>query len=190
MKQSERLKQLYDQPKSVFSARDLKQIWGIEGNTFQKTVQRMTKKELIYRLARGVYSLKEDFNRYELVNTVITPSYVSLNSALVKADVAFQYLTAVNAIATYTHKRKVGGLLLRYYKIKDEIFYDDRGVYERKGYTIAGPERAICDAFYLGHLPNIDHPDYLNKTLFREVSEIYPKTVQERVEELIEGYDL
>ncbi len=190
MKASERLNQLHKESRAVFSAQELKQIWEVEGNTFKKTVQRMVEKDLLYRISKGIYSLQEDFDPFELAGSLVEPSYISLNSALTRLDVAFQSLTTVNSIATYTYTREIKDLKLKYYKIKDEIFYDDRGLREKDGYTIASPERAICDAFYLGFLPSVDNPDKLNWVRFEEVSEIYPKTVQEEVENLVEKYEL
>ena len=190
MKRSQRLNQLYNRSEEVFSAQELKQIWQLEGNTFKRTVQRMVEKDLLSRITKGVYTLKDDFDPFELAGTLVKPSYISLNSALTRLDVAFQSLTTVSSIATYTYTRKINDLELKYYKIKDEIFNDDRGLREKEGYTIASPERAICDAFYLGFLPSIDNPDKLNWVRFEEVSEIYPKTVQNKVKELTEKYEL
>jgi predicted transcriptional regulator of viral defense system len=190
MKQSNRLKKLYNAPKNVFSAKELKQIWRIEGTSFKKTVQRMVNKELLYRIVNGIYTIKQDFDPFELANTLVVPSYISLNSALTRSGVAFQSLTTINSIATYTYTREIKNLELKYYKIKDEIFNDKRGIRKKENYIIASPERAICDSFYLGFLPNIDNPNELNWVRFERISKIYPKTVQKKVKKLIKNYGL
>lgn len=190
MKQSNRLQKLYNIPKDVFSAKELKQIWGIKGISFKKTIQRMVNKKLLYRIVKGIYSSKQEFDPFELANTLVTPSYISLNSALTRSGVAFQSLTTINSIATYTYTRQIKNLELKYYKIKNEIFNDKRGIREKESYIIASPERAICDSFYLGFLPNIDNPNNLNWVRFKKVSQIYPKTVQKKVKKLIKNYGL
>ena|SRR6056297_3603745 len=190
MKQSTRLKKLYNNPKNIFSAQELKQIWGIQDILFKKTVQRMIKRELIFRVTRGIYSIQKDFDFFELANSLVIPSYISLNSALVRSGVAFQSLTSVSSIAKYTYTRKIKGIELKYSKIKDKIFNDKRGIRTKQEYKIASPERAICDAFYLGFLPNIDNPSTLNWVRFKKVDQIYPKTVRKKVDQLIKTYDL
>ncbi|MFB6181640.1 MAG: hypothetical protein ABEJ24_01965 [Candidatus Magasanikbacteria bacterium] len=190
MKQTKRLQKLYNMGKTVYSADELKEVWNISGNTFRQTVKRLVDKGLLFRQSKGVYSTKEDCNTYELANTLVTPSYISLNSSLVYFDVAFQVLTAVNSIARYSYKTKIDEMKYRYYKVKDEIFFDSTGIRTRNSITIASPERAICEAYYLDLLVNIDNPEPLNKYSLQETVKIFPGSVQEKVNKLIQDYGL
>lgn len=190
IKQTKRLQKLFNEGKNVYSADELKSIWGLSGNTFRQTVKRMVDKELLIRLAKGVYATTKDFDKFELANTLVTPSYVSVNSALVYFDVAFQVLTTVNSVATYSYSREVGKTTYKYFTIKDKIFFDTVGLKQKNNITIATPERAICDAFYLDVLVNIDNPDQLNKQNFTDIKEIYPDTVKKKVNKLVQNYGL
>ncbi len=60
----------------------------------------------LQRLRRGIYA-KRKFNPYELANKLYAPSYVSLESVLVKEGIVFQYYETIFLIASVTRDVQV-----------------------------------------------------------------------------------
>jgi hypothetical protein len=59
----------------------------------------MVEKGLVVRWATGYYTLNDRFNRYELANRILSPSYVSFQSALFYAGINFQARGEVGSVA-------------------------------------------------------------------------------------------
>jgi len=70
--------------KSIFTAQDIKKILGIKNsNTLYKTIEKLTKKKILTRTAKGVYFTSTDVpNEFQIANALQKPSYISLESAL------------------------------------------------------------------------------------------------------------
>lgn len=64
----------------VFRATDISRKLGISKNNTNIYLKRMIDKELIYRIAKGIYSLEDDPILY--ASYIIPNSYISFNSAL------------------------------------------------------------------------------------------------------------
>lgn len=180
MDDAKRLKILGDTRRTVFSASGLRDLWQDKVETAKAAAKRMVKKGALVKLAKGYYSLRKDFDIWELANLVISPSYISLNSALFYRGVSFQAMGRVTSVATLNYEREIGDYLFKYYAMKDTLFFNLEGVDYRGGVSIARPERAILDCFYFGILPNIDNPEKIKKSYLRKISTFYPKTVRER----------
>lgn len=185
MNDAQRLKILGDTNRTVFSTGDLRDLWEDKEVTAQGAIKRMVQKELVVKLAKGYYSLKEDFNQWELANLIISPSYISLNSALFYHSVSFQVRNNVASVATWNHEKEVGSYSFKYYAMKDDLFFNLEGIGSNKGVTVAHPERAILDCFYFGLLPNIDNEDKIKRTYLEELMKFYPKTVQDKASKIL-----
>ncbi len=180
MNNSQRIKTLQESEKNVFSARNLRQLWKIDQKWFGTTVKRMVDNGILTRIGRGYYLFGKDLNPLQLANTIIEPSYVSLDSALRHFNVNFQVSQTIDSVASISYKTEMAGYVFQYHKIKDSILFDLRGVKRDSGISVASPERAILDGFYYGLLLNIDRPQKINKTYLDELSKIYPDFVQEK----------
>lgn len=90
MDNAQRLKILSNLGKTVFSLKNLQNLWGSNIHTTKVIAKRMVDKKLITRINRGYYALDEEFNIYELANLIVSPSYVSLNSSLFYHGISFQ----------------------------------------------------------------------------------------------------
>jgi len=186
MKKSERIKKLKNCEKNIFSSSDLKKLWDLDEDWSSKVIQRFTDSGILTRLARGIYSFGDEIDPFELANTVVTPSYVSFNSALRYWDIAFQAEKTISSAASYSAEKEIAGYTLKYHKIKDELLYNLEGVKQDHGVSVAEPERAVLDCFYLGILPNLDREEKINKTRLKELAEFYPGSVQNKVKNLVE----
>jgi predicted transcriptional regulator of viral defense system len=185
MNSSNRLKILIDSGKTVFTPQDLRTLWE-EGELNAKTnAVRMVTKGLILRISKGYYALNEQYNIYELANRMVTPSYVSFQSALTYAGVGFQVRNQIDCAARVNGRKKRGAILYVYYVLKDDLFFNLDGIRIKEGISIASPERAILDSLYLGFLPDIDDASKINVTALKRLSALYPKTVQKKAEKFI-----
>ncbi len=185
MNSSNRLKILMDSGKTVFTPQDLRTLWE-DGMLNAKTnAVRMVAKGLILRIAKGYYALNKQYNVYELANRMVTPSYVSFQSALAYAGISFQVRNQIECAARANARKKRGTILYVYYVLKDDLFFNLDGIRIKEGISIASPERAILDSLYLGFLPDIDDSSKINSTALKRLCSLYPKTVREKAEKFI-----
>lgn len=185
MNNSERFKILVDSERTVFTPSDLRMLWQTNALNAKVSTIRMTEKGLLARLSRGFYVLNNRYNRYELANRILSPSYVSFHAALFFAGVNFQACREIGSVATRDYKKKVGDTLYAYAAMKKKLFFNAEGVVTRGNLSIALPERAILDSYYFGYLPDIDHAEALNKSFLEKLSVLYPQTVQEKIKGLL-----
>ncbi len=186
MNNAQRLKILSSTGKTVFSLKNLHDLWGSNPNTTKIIAKRMVDKKLIIRIERGYFALDEEFDIYELANLIISPSYVSLNSSLFYQGVSFQVSQTVTSVSLLNYERKAGGRTYKYYAMKDSLFFNLEGIHYRDNLAIAMPERAILDCLYFNLLPNVDNSDKVNPSFLKKISSFYPKTVQEKIRKYLE----
>ncbi len=186
MDNAQRLKILSGTGKTVFSLKNLQNLWGSSPNTTKIIAKRMADKKLITRIERGYFALDEEFDVYELANLIISPSYVSLNSSLFYHGISFQVSQTVTSVSTLNYERKAGKRTFKYYAMKDSLFYNLEGISYTDNLAIARPERAILDCLYFNLLPNVDNSDRVNLSLLEKISFLYPKTVQAKIRKFLE----
>jgi predicted transcriptional regulator of viral defense system len=175
-----RLKILMDSGRSVFRPQDLRVLWKDNTLTAKVNALRMVERGLMFRIGRGYYALQKDFDIYELANAIISPSYVSFNSALFRAGVNFQQKGSVDSVALLSYRKSAEGVRYAYYAMKEDLFFRQEGVKSLGNTAFACPERAILDSFYFGFIPDVDDPDKLDRVYLKELSRLYPLTVQKK----------
>jgi len=186
MNNAQRLKILSNLGKTVFTLKNLQNLWGSNLYTTKIIAKRMVDKKLITRIERGYYALDEKFTLYELANLIISPSYVSLNSSLFHHGISFQVSNIITSVSLLSYQRKVREMTFKYYAMKDSLFFNLEGINYKDNLAIARPERAILDCFYFNVLPNIDNSDKLNINYLKKIASYYPKTVQEKLGKFLE----
>src|SRR3989344_4292704 len=172
--------------KTVFTPKDLLLLWQIENPDYLKTkIYRAVKSKQLIRLRRGIYVLDNSYNRLEMANKLITPSYVSLQTILAQNGVVFQYDSRVWSVASYNREITVDGQKYVYKKIKERALFDNSGVINKENASYASPERALVDLLYLekdAYFDNLDTID-LNKLL--DIAKIYKNiSLEKRVIQL------
>lgn len=185
MNSSKRFKILMDSGKTVFTAQDLRMLWQENALNAKTNAVRMTQKGTIVHIAKGYYALNDRYNEYELANRIISPSYVSFQSALLHAGVSFQARSQIDSAAGLTYRKKIGTRTFVYYALKDELLFNLDGIRTKDGVSMASPERAILDCLYLGFLPDIDNKEKINALVFKRLSAMYPKTVQKKAGKIL-----
>ena len=184
MDNAQRLKILSLTGRTVFSFKNLKDLWQSSSQTTKVIAKRMVDKNLITRISRGYFALDENFNEFELANIIITPSYVSFNSSLFHHGISFQVSMIISSVALLHYQRKINEKTYKYFSMKESLFFNLEGINYKDHFAIAKPERAILDCLYFGLLPNIDVHDKLNFNYIEKISSFYPKSVQKKLKKI------
>jgi len=169
------LSKLIKTKKTVFRSREIGTILGLDNDNYLKVViKRAKEKGEIKNISKGLYSLTEDYNFFELANKVKSPSYVSLETVLQREGLIFQdYSGAVFSVSNNFVTKNIEDIKLRYFKIKDQVLSDMIGIKRRGGYLIASKERALCDKLYLSSGFYFDNLEGVDWEKVSEIMKIY-----------------
>jgi predicted transcriptional regulator of viral defense system len=132
----------------VVTAGSLSKIFQIDNrNTVYKIIERMEKYNLLDRLIKGKYILSDlKMSDFEKANIVLTPSYISLESALSFYGILPQFTYSITSVTTQKSKKfKIQGKEYEYTKISKDFFSD---YVKSDGFLIATPEKALIDLMY------------------------------------------
>lgn len=181
---AQKLKILMESDKTVFSAKDLQILWQENLQNTVVTAKRMVAKKVILKLAKGYYALNKDYSVYQLANLIISPSYVSFNSALLFWGACFQVSKTVQSVSLLNYQKEIGGRTYKYQSMKKDLFFNAEGIDHKNNISMASPERALLDSFYFGSVANVDDWEKINKTYLKKLAEKYPASVQEKIKNL------
>ncbi|MBU0579397.1 hypothetical protein KKE34_02020 [Patescibacteria group bacterium] len=179
------LKKLVKTNKTVFTITDLQQLFDLDDKNYTRVViSRMVKKGELKRVYSGIYAYGAKYDYWELANRIKTPSYVSLESVLVKSGIIFQdYGQMIFSVSDNTVVKTISDREFHYQQIKNEILSNPIGV-EFGQVMQASPERAICDRLYLTPGYYFDNLESINKSKLIDLAKIYNKRVYQEVENL------
>lgn len=116
-------------------------------NSLYKFLQRLEKANLLKRVVKGKYlfSLKE-INDYELANLLLTPSYLSLESALSFYGILAQFPYTIASVTPLKTKKIIyNEKEFEFAHLKKEYFF---GYVKKDNFLIALPEKALLDELY------------------------------------------
>jgi len=116
-------------------------------NSLYKFLQRLEKANLLKRVVKGKYlfSLKE-INDYELANLLLTPSYLSLESALSFYGILAQFPYTITSVTPLKTKKIIyNEKEFEFAHLKKEYFF---GYVKKDNFLIALPEKALLDELY------------------------------------------
>lgn len=136
----------------VFHAGDIANLWSITNkNTLYKTLSRYVKGGLIYRVYKGLYSVKKisEINKLLLgVKAIHAPAYVSCESVLYQNGILNQPPREVVLVSRFSKHFSIAGINYRSRKMRDEFLFNDAGIEKKDGVRIASLPRAIADMLY------------------------------------------
>ncbi|MCK4744987.1 hypothetical protein KAS41_02910 [Candidatus Parcubacteria bacterium] len=181
---TQKLKILMDSKKTVFRAKDLQSLWDENSRNTIIYAKRMVVKKLILKLDKGYYALNREYSVYELANLIISPSYVSFNSALLFWGVCFQVSDIVQSVSLLNYQKEIENRVYKYQSMKKDLFFNSEGVDLKNNISVASPERALLDSFYFGAVANIDDWEKINKTYLNKLAKNYPLSVQGKIKDL------
>ena len=153
---------------------DLLDMLSPSPQALRNQVNRWQKKGYIIALKRGTYALSPreravGLSAKLLANSLYSPSYISLESALSHYKLIPEKIAAITSVTTRKTKKftnPVGAFIFR--NLKKGLFFGFREEKDEYGfkYFIAEPEKALLDYLYLnlGKIRKIDK-DYFEASL-------------------------
>lgn len=115
-------------------------------NTVYKTLQRLTKQNILQRLNPGKYlvtNLKP--SKFAIANFLYSPSYVSLESALNHYGILPQFPFTITSITTKRTKAIENHSTYDYSHLSPQFYW---GFEQQQDFIIATPEKALLDLMY------------------------------------------
>ena len=149
----ELLERLKTMKTPVFTTNEIARISRLQKPSAIVTIKRMVDKNLIFRVAKGIYSLQNDPILY--ASYIIPNSYISFNAALFIRRAIDQIPTTIHVVTPKRVKKKVDGV--HFIQLPKRLLFGFNSV-QYQGYAIwvAEPEKAILDiAYKFGHPPPV-----------------------------------
>ncbi len=177
-------KQIYDSGFRLFTVKTLKDLLEIESDsTFFSILKRLLKNEVLLKIERSKYVLKEaEIHDFAIANFIYSPSDISFETALNYHGILSQFpYEVLSGTSKKTTKKTINGKSFVYIHLKKDLIWG----YEKKdGFLIALPEKAFLDQVYLAakglKTLSLDEYDFslINSKRFNEYLEDYPKINQ------------
>lgn len=187
---AELLLEIYKLKETVFTVSMLEQlVRGISGDKLRDRLRYYVRVGKLLRVAHGVYA-KLDFEPLELGNKLYSPSYVSLETILLREGITFQaYFTTYFLMTYLSRERKVGDYTYKYRRIKSSILTNTMGIVQKNGFFEATKERAFLDALYVYKNYHFDNLGGLDWEKVYDMVEIYgSEAMKRRVESYYKDY--
>lgn len=157
---SDRIAILARQKHPIFHAKDLARLWQIENlNSLYTLLKRYTKRKLLFRVYKGLYSLLPigELDPMLLgVKALHSYAYVSTETILVKEGIIAQIVYDYTFISDHSRRFQIGTFSFTSRKLKDEYLYNSAGIYEEDGVLKATTERAVADLLYFNPKAYLD----------------------------------
>lgn len=181
---------IYSSPETVFTMPQLEQMMhGVSPMGLRDSLRYFARVGKLIRVRHGIYA-KPNYNPLELANKIYSPSYVSLETILLREGITFQlYVTTFFLPSYLTREVKVGEYTFQYRQMKDPILTNNTGIVRKVGYFEATKERAFLDAVYIYknyHFDNLGGLDW--KKIHEMVGIYHSQTMKVRVESYYKDY--
>ena len=175
--------------KPYFGYEEIARVRGISLGSAKVTASRYVRQGLLLRLKKNLYVRREVWNaankedKFRLANLGQSPSYISLMTALAYYEITTQVQQNFfeSVAIRRTKEIQVNGSVFKYSKINESLFFEFK---KENGIFIAGPEKALLDAFYLMSYGRytIDisalNTDKLDRKIIRQLSREFPLKTQ------------
>lgn len=152
-RESQVISQIKEKDKIIFTPKDVARFLDISKQNTHRVLKNMKEKDLIKRVERGKYILRETWEEldiYEIVPYIFKPSYIAFWSALHYHDMTDQVPRTVFLMTTKRKRSlKLQGQKIQYVTIKRDFFFG----YERfEKVIVSDKEKTIIDS--------LRHPEY------------------------------
>lgn len=141
-------KRLVNSNLKLLTLADLKKLLSIKvDNTAYKTAERLSKKGILKRLRKGIYAFTlSPPSDFEKANSLYTPSYLSLESALSFYGIIPQFVYTITSVTPRkTNHLIVQGKEFAYVHINPACYF---GYSRKENLLIATAEKALIDELY------------------------------------------
>ncbi len=128
---------IFKSSRSVFRLRDIGMLTDVkDADNLKAAVNYYAARGAIRNIRKGIY-VKDGYSVEELACRVYTPSYISMETVLVRAGVIFQYASAVTAVSYLSRSISVDG----------NGFTTNCGGFSRHTEPFATKQGSISDSF-------------------------------------------
>lgn len=160
--------------KRVFTIEDLAVIWQIsERRKLIERVKYYLRVKRLSHLHKGVYAYGTDYTPLDVAQKIVPLSYISLYTTSQMHGLTFQFYSTIYCISLKSKKYTLNGQRYIYSKVKESVFYNQKGLVNNGRYYIADIERTICDCLYVFPGFAFDNLTGVNKEKLFELSKIY-----------------
>ncbi len=174
--QGNRFAQIAKLRELVFHAQDLANLWQIKNpNTLYTTLKRYNKKGLLFRIYKGLYSIKPIHELDPLllgIRAIHQFAYISTETVLAQAGIIQQNINNITLISSQSKRFSIGNYHYYSRQLKDEYLYQTIGIINKDGIRIANVNRAIADMLYFNPQAYFDANKLIN---WKEVKKIQQK---------------
>lgn len=136
----------------VFHIDDLANLWSIDNkNTLYTTLKRYVKTGLIFRIYKGLYSIKpiDKTDQYLLgVKALHKFAYISAETIFSNEGIILQDVKYITIISSESKKFSINSINYRSRQLDDRFLFNDNGIYVKNGVNTAITERAVADILY------------------------------------------
>ena len=154
----------------------------------------------IIQLRKWIYVFAEKINElttqdyFMIANSIYSPSYISFETVLQKEWIIFQDYNTIFVASRYSKTIEIKKIRLKinFIRLPDSLLLNNYGLKSENGYTIASPERALCDILYKNHSYPIDNLNNLDIDMLKWLADIYyfiKKKVNNRILNLLKNQD-
>ena len=180
---------LFRSGQSVFTLDDLRVFWGVTNSDHIKSQAKYyVDHKRLFRLRRGIYSITSRPVEFAVAQKLLIPSYISLDTALLLHGVIHQTTKHIHCLAKYHRQITVLKKTYVYHKIGEDILTHPLGIQIQSGWTIASPERAICDWIFLRGEHFFDNLSKINPDLLQRVAGVYHNhSLEKRIGKIIKS---
>lgn len=165
----------------IFHTNDLSRIWKIsDRNTLLVTLKRYVDNGLLYRIYKGLYSLKPVLDLDPLlvgVAAINKYTYLSCETILAKHGVIFQGLNYFTFVSEQSKRLTIEPYNYYYRQLKKDFLYNDFGVNKNNILNEASLERAVADVLYFNPNYYFDNPSVINWKKVKEIQKIVYKSI-------------
>lgn len=166
----------------VFHAKDLANLWQIRNkNTLYTTLKRYSQKGLLFRVYKGLYSVKPINEIDPLVlgfKALHRFAYLGAETVLSESGIIQQNIGYITLVSSLSKKFSIAGAHYYSRKLENKYLYQTVGIIGKDGVKTATVERAVADLLYFNPQAYFDADKLIN---WREVEKIqkaigYPLT--------------
>ena len=180
------LKNILRLPQTVISMRELLLLWGNRStSTLYSRINYYVKKGYLTQIRRGLYTKNKTYDPLEVASKLMTPSYISFETVLVRAGIVFQYYDSIFSASYRTRTLICDRQAYAYKRLKYSLLTNTQGIDVKDAYSIATPERAFLDTVYLNKSYYFDNLAALD---WKKVYQLLTLYENKRMEKSIQRY--
>ena len=167
----------------IFTLADLRLRWSLKGDKLQHRIHYHLGTGEISQIHKRLYVTGsiENLSYFDycgLANKVVTPSYVSFESALIYHGVVFPFNDRISVAYLFSKRTKLNIpgksiLIIRAEELPPTVLDNPHGITEIDGIRMASRERAVADILHRSPEYWFDHPELIDLELLESMIEIY-----------------